>query len=250
MKNRSPNDTAMLATLRALGAGLDGPIALFDGLDDVLFWAKDREGRFCWVNTMMALYYGLKTREDLIGRNDYDLFDAALANQYLSDDEQVLRGHSIFSRIEVSVFNHTVRWLRTSKVPLRDVRGRIIGTAGLATVLAEPGRQMPGDLPLSAAMQFLGTHYHQRLTNRQLATVSGQSVAAFCRHFRQTYHCSPHEYVRQLRVRLSCRALVFSDRPLAAIASDHGFADQSHFSKEFRRIMGVPPRAYRNRHRR
>lgn len=248
---RSPtNNAAMQAALRALGARMDGPIALFESLDDVLFWIKDRDGRFCWVNTMMALYYGFKNREDLIGRDDYDLFDAALANQYLIDDEQVLRGRSIFSRVEVSVFNHTGRWFRTSKVPLRDARGRIIGTAGVATVLAEPGRKVSGDLSLGAAMQFLSTHYHQHVTNRQLATVCGQSEGAFCRNFRKTYRCSPHEYVRQLRVKLSCRALVFSDKSLATIAADHGFADQSHFAKEFRRVMGAPPRAYRTIHRR
>ena len=162
----------------------------------------------------------------------------------------MLRGQSIFSRIEVSVFNHSARWIRTSKVPLRDAHDHIIGTAGVATVLAEPGRKAPGDLPLGAAMQFLSTHSHQHVTNLQLATLCGQSVAAFCRNFRRTYHCSPHEYLRQLRVRLSCHALVFSDQSLSAIASDHGFADQSHFAKEFRRIMGVPPRTYRTRHRR
>jgi AraC-like DNA-binding protein len=247
---RATNNSAMQSALRLLGAGKDGPIALFDSLADVLFWIKDRDGRFRWVNTMMALYYGFKVPGDLLGRNDYDLFDAALANQYLSDDEQVLRGRSIFSRVEVSVFNHTGRWFRTSKVPLRDGRGRIIGTVGVATVLTDPGRQVPSDLPLGAAMQFLSTHYHEAITNRQLATLCGQSVAAFCRNFRRTYNRSPHEYLRQLRVRLSCHALVFSDRPLSAIASDYGFADQSHFAKEFRRIMGVPPRSYRARHKR
>jgi AraC-like DNA-binding protein len=244
------NNTAMQAALRSLGARMDGPIALFESLDDVLFWIKDQDGRFCWVNTMMALYYGFKVRDEMIGLNDYDLFDEALANQYLIDDEQVLRGRSIFARVEVSVFNHTGRWFRTSKVPLRDARGRIIGTAGVATVLAEPSRKAPGDLTLGAAMQFLSTHYQQPVTNRQLATLCGQSVAAFCRNFRKTYNCSPHEYVRQLRVRLSCHALVFTDRPLSAIASDYGFADQSHFAKEFRRIMGSPPRTYRTRHKR
>ena len=93
MKTR-PNESAM-AALRALGARLDGPIVLFDSLDDVLFWIKDRDGRFRWANTMMALYYGFKIREDLIGLNDYDLFDATLAQQYLNDDEQVLHEHEI-----------------------------------------------------------------------------------------------------------------------------------------------------------
>ncbi len=67
------------------------------------------------------------------------------------------------------------------------------------------------------------------------------------RQFRATYHSSPHDYVRQIRVRMSCSALVFSKKTLAEVANEFGFADQSHFTKEFRRIMGETPRAYRSR---
>ena len=59
---------------------------------------------------------------------------------------------------------------------------------------------------------------------------------------------SPHQYIRELRVRMSCSALVFSRKTLAEVASDFGFADQSHFTKEFRRIIGETPRAYRVRY--
>jgi len=44
---------------------------------------------------------------------------------------------------------------------------------------------------------------------------------------------------------MSCSALVFSRKTLAEVASDFGFADQSHFTKEFRRIIGEMPRAPR-----
>jgi AraC family transcriptional regulator len=47
---------------------------------------------------------------------------------------------------------------------------------------------------------------------------------------------------------MSCHALVFSRRPIAAVAAECGFSDQSHFTKEFRRIMGETPRSYRRRH--
>ena len=53
-----------------------------------------------------------------------------------------------------------------------------------------------------------------------------------------------------MRVRMSCSALVFSKKSLAELASAYGFADQSHFAKEFRRIMGDPPGAYRARYQR
>jgi len=49
---------------------------------------------------------------------------------------------------------------------------------------------------------------------------------------------------------MSCGALVFSKKSLAEVASEFGFADQSHFAKEFRRIMGDTPRTYRERYQR
>jgi AraC family transcriptional regulator len=46
---------------------------------------------------------------------------------------------------------------------------------------------------------------------------------------------------------MSCSALVFSKKSLAEVAHEFGFADQSHFTKEFRRLMQETPRAYRER---
>ena len=53
--------------------------------------------------------------------------------------------------------------------------------------------------------------------------------------------------LRGLRVRMSCSPLVFTKKSLAEVASEFGFADQSHFTKEFRRIMDETPSAYRRR---
>jgi len=46
---------------------------------------------------------------------------------------------------------------------------------------------------------------------------------------------------------MSCSPLVFTKKSLAEVASEFGFADQSHFTKEFRRIMDETPSAYRRR---
>jgi AraC family transcriptional regulator len=69
----------------------------------------------------------------------------------------------------------------------------------------------------------------------------GHLAAAFRRHF----GCSVGDYTRRRRVLLACRQLADTDRPLAAVACDTGFADQSHFTRTFRRIVGVTPAAYR-----
>jgi AraC-like DNA-binding protein len=171
-----------------------------------------------------------------------------MANQYRIDDERVLKGERILSRIElVGRFDHTARWCVTSKIPLHDTKGRIVGTAGITRPLGENEIGAPAGSPMSTAIRFISQHFGERITNLDLAKACGLSVRAFERQFRAAYASSPHDYIRRLRVRMSCSALVFSQKSLAEIASGFGFADQSHFTKEFKRVIGGTPRDYRAR---
>jgi AraC-like DNA-binding protein len=237
--------------LKQIGAAAPEVIELFDYLEDVPLWMKDVDGYYQWVNVSFLQNFGLRSRQEIIGRTDYDLCGDTMANQYRIDDERVLGGERILSRIElVGRFDHTARWCVTSKIPLRDGKGKIVGTAGVTRPLGEEG-SAPGNTPespLSTAIRFISQHYNEAITNRDLARSCGLSVRAFERQFRTTYHSSPHDYIRQLRVRMSCRALVFTSKSLAVVATESGFADQSHFNKEFRRILGETPRQYRERH--
>jgi AraC-like DNA-binding protein len=221
---------------------------LFDYVEDALLWMKDVEGYYQWVNLPFVLNFGAQRREELLGRTDFDLCSLALANLYRLDDERVLKGERILARVElVGRFDHTARWCVTSKVPLHDSRGHIVGTAGVTHPLK--GRPLAAEeSPLSPAIRFIGEHYAESITNQQLARLCGMSVRALERHFLATYHVSPHDYLRQLRVRMSCRGLVYSRKTLAQLASESGFADQSHFAKEFRRFLGETPSAYRARY--
>ncbi|MSU23325.1 MAG: AraC family transcriptional regulator [Opitutus sp.] len=241
-------DASLLTTLRRIGAVAPEVIELFDYLEDTPLWMKDEAGHYQWINVSFLLNFGLNHRAEIIGRTDYDLCGEVLANQYRIDDERVLKGARILSRVElVGRFDHTARWCVTSKVPLRDANGRIVGTAGVTRPLRPNAAGTPSDSPLSTAIRFISQHYGEHLTNKNLARACGLSVRAFERQFRAAYHSSPHDYVRQLRVRMSCSPLVFSRKSLAEIASEFGFADQSHFTKEFRRVMDDTPRAYRAR---
>jgi len=235
-------------SLRCIGAHASEVAELFDYVEDALLWMKDGGGHYQWVNLPFVLNFGAQRREEVLGRTDFDLCSPALANLYRLDDERVLKGERILSRVElVGRFNHTARWCVTSKVPLHDPKGRIVGTAGITHPLK--GRPpVTEDAPLSPAIRFISEHYSERITNRQLARLCGLSERALERHFLSTYRTSPHEYLRQLRVRMSCNGLVFSRKTLARLATEFGFADQSHFTREFRRFIGETPRAYRARY--
>src|SRR5262249_20435935 len=125
--------------------------ALFDSVKDALVWVKDRDGRYCWVNRAFLLNYavaraGREPRADsegLFGKTDYDLSPTFLADQYRLDDEQVLTGKRIVNRIElVGQPGGLTAWNVTTKVPLTDADGAIIGTAGITQRLDRPGPEV------------------------------------------------------------------------------------------------------------
>ncbi len=84
--------------------------------------------------------------------------------------------------------------------------------------------QLSGDLSLTA-----------------LAATAGLSQAQFVRLFRNTFGCSAHRFVLDARVRKARSLLVGTKLPLSAIASDVGFASQSHMTATFTRLLGVTP---------
>ena len=221
---------------------------LFDFLEDIQFWIKDTEGLYRWVNVANLINLSLEKREDIIGKTDFDLSPEYIAAQFRADDELVLGGEKILNRIElVGRFAHFARWCVTFKVPLKDEHGTILGTAGIARPLKTTGEDW-SSLPLGRVVGFIAENLSKPIENATLARLAGLSERALERQFRKYYYrTTPQQYVRTLRIRAACRALIYTGQPLSRIASDHGFADQSHFTRAFQRIIPETPAAYRKR---
>ena len=224
---------------------------LFEPLEDVQFWVKDRENRYVRVNRAFLLNYALDEAAQIIGETDYHLSPAFLADQFWLDDERVLAGHRVVNRIElVGDADQTTFWNVTNKVPFRDARGRVVGTAGTTRRLGPADQSVAGAHGFEAVMARIRDHYREQLSNRELSALAGLSVRGFERKFQQHFQVPPQQYLRKLRLRMACRALVFTEKALAEVAVESGFADQSHFNHEFRRQMGRTPRGYREHYRR
>jgi AraC-like DNA-binding protein len=224
-----------------------GVVGLFDHLDGVQFWIKDRDGRYEWVNRGFLMNYALERVEQVIGRTDHDLSPAHLADQYRLDDERVLAGEPVENRLElVGRFDRTATWSQTTKLPVRDARGRIVGTLGITRVVDEQVIASDSqDAALGRVVAHMRAQFQRPLSNPELARVAGRSVRALERLFQRQTHMAPQQYLRRLRVRLACRAIVAGRRALTEVAVAHGFYDQSHFVREFRRETGLTPTAYR-----
>jgi AraC-like DNA-binding protein len=227
-----------------------GVLDLFDALGGVQAWIKDRRGRYQWVNRAFLLNYSLSQPGEVLGRTDADLSPGHLAEQFRLDDEIVLRGTPISGRVElVGRYDHTASWSLTHKVPVKDASGKICGTAGTTRLIPETeALVVADDARLSAVVAGIRAHVGRPLGNPELAAMAGLSVRALERRFRALFHLPPQQYVRRMRVRMACQALVYSGSALAAIAGEHGFCDQSHFTREFRKETGMTPREYRQRY--
>jgi AraC-like DNA-binding protein len=227
---------------------------LFDHVEDVVAWVKDRDGRYLWVNRAFLINYTLDhcgertslDARDVLGKTDYDLSPAFLADQFRLDDEYVLTGRRIVNRVEmVGQPAGVTAWNVTNKIPLFDARGAVVGTAGITRKLDAPGQRDAPGFEFGPVLAYMRDHYQASVTNRRLAKLVHMSVRTFERKFRDSFHLTPQKYLRRLRIRMASRALVYTGQSLAEVAFGCGFADQSHFTREFRRFFGRTPREYR-----
>lgn len=101
---------------------------------------------------------------------------------------------------------------------------------------------------LRTAVEYLHDHAAGEVRLDGVAFAAGVHPAHLTRVFRAHYGCAVGEYVRRIRVEIAARELATSQRSIAAIAADLGFADQSHFTRVFARITGLPPARYRKLH--
>jgi PAS domain S-box-containing protein len=105
--------------------------ALIDNLPDGIY-AKDTAGRKTLANPADLKNLRCKTEAEAIGKSDFDFFPKEIAEKFWADDLKVIAGQPVINREEY-LFDEAgrKRWLLTSKLPLRDQDGKIVGLIGI-----------------------------------------------------------------------------------------------------------------------
>ena len=93
--------------------------------------------------------------------------------------------------------------------------------------------------------EILRSGYSEKFSLDELSRELSIHPVHLSRSFSQYFHCTLGEYVRNLRVERSLAFMSYKNLSLTEIASECGFADQSHFLRSFKQIMGVSPSTYR-----
>ena len=98
---------------------------------------------------------------------------------------------------------------------------------------------------LKRVQEYIEAHLHDQLTLTEIAGVACLSSYHFSRSFKQAVGVGPQRYVMQRRIERAKTLMRRTNQPLAFIAQEAGFADQSHLTSIFRREMGVTPGRFR-----
>jgi AraC-like DNA-binding protein len=101
----------------------------------------------------------------------------------------------------------------------------------------------PSATAVTAVRDFLEEQFAKPVTLTQLSTLSGVSPFHLSRLFRARYGLPPYMYLEMVRVHRAQEMLRRGD-PISQIAFATGFSDQSHLTRRFKRVVGVPPGQY------
>lgn len=131
---------------------------LMDNLPDSVFY-KDLESRFIAINEACAIKFGLNDPTEAIGKTDFDFFNVEHAQIAFEDEQNIIEtGESIIHKTEKETYtedNRQPTWTSTSKFPLYDSTGTIIGTFGIATDITDLKRTNQQNKRLKSQLQAI-----------------------------------------------------------------------------------------------
>lgn len=222
---------------------------LFDSLPNVAFYAKDTESRYVRVNPRFIAIHAAQSEADMLGRDDRDFHPPALAAAYIAEDRRVMAARRAIPGQVWLVFHERQlpHWYVSSKVPLLDCDGAILGIAGAMYEIERPTEEQQYFRELTPVIRHFVRNFADGVSMTEMAALVGLSSTHFNRRFQQLLRMTPTAYLRTVRVQAACHLLTTTRRTLADIAADTGFSDQSHFTRRFREATGITPTDYRQR---
>ena len=237
----TPNPTAL--------GSVDASVleVLFDQAPDAAFFIKDTAGRYVAVNQSLVERHGLEHKGQVLGKRPRDICPGDLGRIPSAQDDTVLRtGRPILDHLELHWYApNKPGWCLTSKLPMRDASGAIVGLIGISRDVrtAIGTKEIPVEFAAALA------HFEENMADStspsgiaQRARMSPQRLARLMKRF---FGLTPGQFIAKTRIASASRLLRETDRSVAEIALACGFYDHSAFTRTFRAMTGVTPTRFR-----
>jgi len=221
---------------------------LFDQVPDVAFFVKDTGGRYTAVNASLLARHGLRSKSQVLGKRPKDICPGEYGGIPSQQDAVVLRtGRPMFDHLEMHWYApHKPGWCLTTKLPLRNAGGEIVGLIGISRDVRAP--ILPREIPsqVAQAINHFETHLDDDTTPAELARRAGQPPHRFARFMKRFFGLTPSQFIAKARITAASQMLRESDASVAEIALACGFYDHSAFTRAFRKVTGMTPSQLRS----
>ena len=221
---------------------------LFDHLADIVYFIKDANGKYLVVNETLVTRCGVANKQSLIGQTPAEVLRAPLGDRFASQDRDVLKsGKPLLSQLELHVHpTGEVGWCMTTKLPLRDQRGKVVGLVGVSQDLRIPDIETEDYQQMASAIEFAEQNLSAPPSVDKLATIAHMSRYQLDRRMRRVFGLTTGQWLLKVRLDVAQRLLQETNLSISAVALEAGYSDQSAFTRQFRRATGLTPGEYRS----
>lgn len=221
--------------------------SLFDQAPDVAFFIKDATGRYLVVNRSLVERHGLRHKSQVLGKRPSEICPGEFGHIPAAQDAAVLQtGRPLLDHLELHWSTpHKPGWCLSTKLPMRDAAGKIIGLIGISRDVRAPigTREIPVDF--AAALDQFKKNLAEPATPSALALRARLAPSRFARLMKRLFGLTPSQFIVKTRVAAASRLLRETEQSVAAIALACGFYDHSAFTRTFRALTGVTPTQFR-----
>ena len=220
---------------------------LFDHVPETAFFIKGASGKYLAVNQSLVERCGLEEKHQLLGRHVREVFPKELAALYASQDQTVVRtGRPVIDHLELHWYTHRrPGWCLTTKLPIRDAAGTILGVVGISRDLRAPGDREIIPQSLASTLEYLEAHCDEPISPAGLARLAGLPPVRFARLIKRIFRVTPNQLIIQTRLAAAARLLAETERSVADIAYACGFYDHSAMTRAFRSATNQTPTQFR-----
>ncbi|HKJ41678.1 MAG TPA: AraC family transcriptional regulator, partial [Sunxiuqinia sp.] len=129
----------------------------------------------------------------------------------------------------------------------------IIGRSDTNILLASDDylktRFQPASKRIAVIHEYLMNHFQDEIDLKRLADLVNMAEGSLCRYFKSKMNMTLFEYLNQIKVESACKLLMNRDLGIIDVSLDSGFNNLSHFNKQFKKVKGMTPSAYRKQFR-
>jgi PAS domain S-box-containing protein len=220
---------------------------LFDLNPDIAFFVKNRAGRYIAVNDSLLARHGLKRKSEALGKRPQDICLGDFGRLPTEQDQRVLStGKPLIDYLELQWYRPGAAvWCLTSKLPLKDEQGQVIGLIGFSRDLRAPVGTEEIPLGFARAIAEFETDLSQPFSPAILAERSGLSSNRLGRLTKRLFSLTPSQLLAKTRVAAASSLLRETSLSIVEIAQRCGYADQSAFTRAFRTLTSVTPSEFR-----